>query len=173
MKKPNSLRDHLIQHIPLLKRNPDRLLIFVDNGRVRCTAAQGLSYEYDYQLQVILTDFAGRPHEVMIPMLDWLRTHQHELLANYEKNQEAIQFEVDLLANDLIDLSITLPLTERVIVNAVEGGLSVTHPPEPQLTDHLPQQEYTLYIDGQPAAKWQSGEPQHPDIDSPWARHTR
>lgn len=167
MNKPNSLRDHLLAHVPELAHSPDRLLTFIENGKVRCTAATGLSFEYEYQLQLIITDFGGHPDTVMIPLLDWLRTHQHDTLANFDKNKDAIQFDAEILANDLVDLAITLPLSERVIVRKVDGGLQVTHPPEPQLTDHLPQQEYTLYLDGEPAHSWQSGEPKHPEIETP------
>ena len=44
MNKPDSLRDHLLSTIAELKHNPDRLLIFIDNGKVRCTAAASLSF---------------------------------------------------------------------------------------------------------------------------------
>ena len=46
MNKPESLRAHLVAAVPELKRNPDRLLTFVDNGSMRSTAAPGLSFEY-------------------------------------------------------------------------------------------------------------------------------
>ncbi len=106
----------------------------------------------------------------MIPLLDWMRTHQHDALANFEKNQSAIQFDADILAGDLVDLSIKLQLSERVLVKSTDDGLTVTHPPEPQLTEHLPQQKYTLIMDGEPAGSWQSGQPQHKDIETPWTR---
>ncbi|MFB4401228.1 phage tail protein, partial [Pseudomonas inefficax] len=35
MDKPNSLREHLLAAVPDLKRNPDRLLMFIDAGKVR------------------------------------------------------------------------------------------------------------------------------------------
>jgi hypothetical protein len=167
MNKPNSLRSHLLQHIPELQHDPDRLLTFIENGKIRCTAAVGLSFEYEYQLQLIITDYAGHPDTVMIPLLDWLRTHQHELLANYDKNRDGIQFDAEIMANDLVDLSITLPLSERVIVKPVDGGLSVTHPPEPQLTDHYPQQRYDLIMDDESVASWQSAAPRWHDIETP------
>lgn len=167
MNKPNSLRSHLLAHVPELAHDPDRLLTFIDNGKIRCTAAAGLSFEYNYQLQLIITDYAGHPDTLMIPLLDWLRVNQHDLLANFEKNQDAIQFDAEIMANDLVDLSISLPLTERVIVKQVDGGLSVNHPPEPQLAEHLPQQEYVLHLDGEPAASWHSGAPQGSDIATP------
>lgn len=135
MNKPNSLRDHLLAAITELRNDPDRLLIFIENGKVRSTTAAGLSFEYEYNLQMVITDFAGHPDSVMIPLLGWLRINQHELLANHDTNKEAIQFDAEIMANDLVDLSITLPLSERVIVKLLEDGtLDVTHPDEPAFT---------------------------------------
>ena len=167
MNKPNSLRKHLLEHITELRNDPDRLLIFIENGKIRSTAAAGLSFEYEYNLQMIITDFAGHPDSVMIPLLGWLRTNQHELLANFDKNKDGIQFDAEIMANDLVDLSITLPLSERVIVKPQEDGtLDVKHPQEPQLAEGYPEQKYQLIIDGEPVTEWES-KPSAPDIETP------
>ncbi|KEZ98900.1 tail protein, partial [Xanthomonas vasicola pv. vasculorum NCPPB 895] len=43
-----------------------------------------------------------------------------------------IAFEADILANDAVDLSIKLPLTERVVVTTKDGGgYDMAHAPEP------------------------------------------
>lgn len=134
MNKPDSLRAHLLERVPALSHNPDRLLIFIDNGKVRCTAAASLSFEYSFDLQVILTDFAGHPDTVMLPLLAWVRVHQSELLANLNTSAEGIRFEADVLDHSKVDMSITLPLTERVVVSEDENGTPVvTHVGEPQL----------------------------------------
>ncbi|MFP5424978.1 MAG: phage tail protein [Gammaproteobacteria bacterium] len=133
MNKPDSLRNHLLATVPELRNDPDRLLVFIDNGTVRSTAAVGLSFEYAYTLNVMLTDFAGHPDALMIQLLAWLMVNQHELLANLEKGKEAIKFEADILDNSKVDLSIELSLTERVIVKKLDDGtLQVSHPGEPQ-----------------------------------------
>ncbi len=133
MNKPESLRAHLLKTVQDLRHNPDRLLIFIDNGKVRCTAAASLSFEYSFDLQVILTDFAGHPDSVMLPLLGWLSVHQSELLENLYKSAEGIQFEADILDNSKVDLSLTLPLTERVVVGKDdEGNTTIRHPGEPQ-----------------------------------------
>lgn len=135
MNKPESLRTHLLATIGELKHNPDRLLIFIDNGKIRCTAASSLSFEYSFDLQVILTDFAGHPDSVMLPVLGWLSVNQADLLENLNKSAQGIQFEADILDNSKVDLSLTLPLTERVIVgNDADGNTTIRHPGEPQLT---------------------------------------
>ncbi|MFX5195241.1 phage tail protein, partial [Acinetobacter baumannii] len=95
---------------------PDRILIFVDDGAVRSTLANGLSFEYAYTLTMILTDYAGDLAAVSIPLLDWVRMNQSNLMANLDNVKSGIKFEAEILANDKVDLAIQLPLTERVIV---------------------------------------------------------
>ncbi|WP_416340110.1 phage tail protein [Pseudomonas sp. C11] len=132
MNKPNSLREHLLAADPTLAQNPERLLVFIDQGNIRATAAPGLSFEWLYTLNIIITDYAGHPDAIAIPLLAWLRRNQPDLLTNIEKGKDAIGFEADILGNDKVDLSITMPLTERVIVKRLpDDSLEVTHPPEP------------------------------------------
>ncbi|UUC83861.1 phage tail protein [Stutzerimonas stutzeri] len=134
MNKPSALRAHLLAAVPELHKNPDRLLVFIDNGTIRSTAAPGLSFEYSYTLNIILTDYAGHPDAVAIPLLAWLLVNQPELLTNLEKGKTAIAFEADVLDNSKVDLSLKLPLTERVIVRKQDdGSLQVSHPNEPEL----------------------------------------
>ncbi len=159
MNKPNSLKAHLLAAVPELANSPDRLLVFIDRGSLRTTVAPGLSFEYSYTLNVILTDFAGHPDTVFIPLLDWVLVNQHELLANQDKGKDAIAFEADVIDNSKVDLSITLPLTERAIVKRLDdGSLEVSHPDEPPLTPHLPAGEYQLFAGGEQVAKWTSTE---------------
>ncbi len=133
MNKPESLRAHLLSTVAELKHNPDRLLVFIDNGKIRCTAAASLSFEYSFDLQVILTDYAGHPDSVMLPLLGWLSVNQSELLENLNKSAEGIQFEADILDNSKVDLSLTLPLTERVVVGKdTDGNTTIHHPGEPK-----------------------------------------
>lgn len=171
MNKPESLRAHLLAAIPELKRNPDRLLVFIDNGSLRSTAAPGLSFEYSYTLNLILTDFAGHPDAVAIPLFAWVLVNQRELMENLEKGRDAIKFEADILDNSKVDLSITLPLTERVIVKQhADGTLHVDHPKEPQLDPYYPAGHWQLYAKGMLIAEWDSIEGIGTDIASPHPR---
>lgn len=143
MNKPSALRAQLLAAVPDLHKNPDRLLVFIDNGTIRSTAAPGLSFEYSYTLNIILTDYAGHPDAVAIPLLAWLLVNQPELLTNLEKGKTAIAFEADVLDNSKVDLSLKLPLTERVVVKKQDdGSLQVSHPNEPELF------EETFTLDG-------------------------
>lgn len=133
MNKPESLRAHLLATVAEFKYDPDRLLIFIDNGKVRCTAATSMSFEYSFDLQIILTEFAGHPDSVILPILGWLSVNQPELLENLDKVNQGIQFEADILDKDKVDMSLTLALTERVIVRKDDqGNTTVKHAGEPQ-----------------------------------------
>lgn len=133
MNKPESLRAHLLATVADFRHDPDRLLIFIDNGKVRCTAAHSLSFEYSFDLQIILTDFASHPDSVILPILGWLSVNQPELLENLDKVKTGLQFEAEIIDKDKVDLSLTLPLTERVIVGKDDlGNTTVKHPNEPQ-----------------------------------------
>ena len=161
MNKPDSLRAHLLAAIPDLKHNPDRLLIFIDNGKIRCTAAAGLSFEYAYDLQIILTDFAGHPDSVMLPLLGWLRVNQSELLVNLDKSAKGIKFEADVIDHSKVDMSLSLPLTERVIVKKQDDGtFTVKHADEPQYTPYEQiDGPIQVFADGLLIAEWQSPQP--------------
>jgi hypothetical protein len=155
MKKPESLRQHLLASVPTLARDPERLLIFIDTGKIRCTAAPGLSFEYEYTLNVILTDYAGSPDVIMVPLLAWLRVHQPELLLNLEKSSEGIRFEADILDKHKVDLSMTLPLSERVIVKILDGELHIEHADEPpMIADAFEAQSWQLYVGGELVVAW-------------------
>lgn len=135
MIKPQLLRRHLLAAVPALDSDPERLLIFVEAGTLCSTFRPGLSFEYRYTVEMVLTDFAGAPEAVMVPLLQWLTRHQPELLAAPAK-REQISFEVDVLAGDLVDLSVKLPLTERVTVTRDGAGvLQLRYVGEPPVED--------------------------------------
>lgn len=161
MKKLDDLRTHLLNAVVELRRDPERLQIFADQGALRCTFAAGLSYEFSYFANIILTDYAGDIDSVAIPLFDWLRVHQSELLENLDRVKEGIRFEADLLDNHKVDFAITIPLTERVIVKRTpDGQMTIDHPLEPQATKTEPGQEVTLIdqVTGDILAQWMSAD---------------
>ena len=154
MNKPESLRQHLESAIPELRKNPDRMLVFIDNGTLRATSAPGLSFEYAYTLNLIFTDFA-------VPLFAWLLVNQNELMANLDRAKDSVKFEADILDNKKVDLSFTLPLTERVIVKKQgDGQLLITHPPEPRPDEPFEETDWQLEDgDGNVLASWTSPAP--------------
>ncbi|WP_313253222.1 phage tail protein [Stenotrophomonas sp.] len=131
MKKPSDLRAHMLVACPLLQAYPDRLLLFVENGHLVSSNVPGLSYQYQYELTMIVTDFAGTPEAIMVPLLQWVTRHQPELLA-HPSTRGQIAFSVEVLASDLVDIELKLQLSERIAVRRDEEGFfQLTYPKEP------------------------------------------
>ena len=93
-----------------------------------------------------LTGFASAL--ISVPLLAWLRQHQPELMTNDEQRKEGITFEAEYLANDLMDLIITVKLTERVRVWQNEQGIGWEHLPEPP-EDPYDGITWELFINGE------------------------
>lgn len=154
MLKPASLRAALAAAIPDLARDPDRLLVFIDAGSIQSTLAGGLSWEYAYTLNVILTDYAGTPDAVILPLLQWVRVNQSELLDNVDERPHGITFEADILDAGSVDMSIKLKLTERVAVTVSGERIDLTHCDEPQPEARLAAGHWQLYLRDQLLAEW-------------------
>lgn len=137
MEKPKQLRRALTDSVPLLQRNPDGLNMFIDGGRIVSTLASSLSFEYQYQLNLVITDYSDNIDLVMVPLLAWLRENQPDIMATEEKRRTGFTFKVDVLSDTHCDISIDLQLTERVIVKQEGGALHVTHAGESPLPDNV------------------------------------
>jgi hypothetical protein len=154
MKKPASLRAALTAAVPHLKRNPDALHIFLDEGRIISTAATSLSFEYQYVLNVIVTDYSEHADTIVVPILAWLRRNQIDLLLNPDRGRDGFRFEADILNHTTLDLSIKLTLTERVGVTENEGKLTVTHFDEPPLDALEGVEHWQLFVKGELVSEW-------------------
>lgn len=116
--------------MPELHDDPDKLLVFVDAGRVIATNAPSLSFEYRYTLNTIITDFAG--DAVFVALIAWVKRNQSDLFANADERVNTISFEVDHLTQTTCDLSIKLNLSESVVVGTdAAGAQTIEHVDEP------------------------------------------
>lgn len=131
MLKPDAIREIITRANPYLRRDPDKLQVFLDAGRVVSRGAASLSYEYQYTLNVIVQDYPNHADQIVLPMLAYLRTQQPELFENPERSNNLIRFDAEILNQDTIDLSLQVDLTERVIVSEVDGRLKAAHVGEP------------------------------------------
>ena len=148
MNKPAQLRELLSSHVPHLQQNPDCLHVFIENGNIIATGAgQNLSFEYQFNCVLIVTDYAAHADTLIVPILGWLASQQPELLFNPDKREAGFKFRVDLLSHTTADIEIMLSLTERVkVAPLADGKLEVTHLPEPQFNDQ--EIDWTLYTNG-------------------------
>ncbi|WGL97186.1 phage tail protein [Arsenophonus sp. aPb] len=131
MKKLAELRRYLAEKIAYFTENPDNLYLFVENGRIVSTMAPSLSYEYQYTVNLIAERFSSDQNILMAVIIDWLKNHQPELLANPDKRHDGFKFEAVIHNNQTADISIELTLTERVLVTEKDGQYWVTAIPEP------------------------------------------
>ena len=149
MIKPPSLRAALGAALPEVITNPDKLLVFIDEGNLIAgtNAAGSLSFEYGYTLNVILTDCSAEPDTIMLVLVSWVGVNQRNLLDDWQTRKDGIAFEVDLIDNDRYDISIKLRLSEAVAVRTdAEGNTTLTHLPEPQPESALTAGHWRLYL---------------------------
>lgn len=81
MLKPKQLRAVMTASIPMLQRNPDCLNLFIDSGRIVSTLATSLSFEYQDQLNIIITDYTDDIDLLIVPILEWLRVNEPDMMA--------------------------------------------------------------------------------------------
>jgi hypothetical protein len=144
MLKPNQLRKALTDSVPLLQCNPDSLNVFIDSGRIVYTLAASLSFEYQYRQNMVITDYTGNIDLLIVPMLEWLRVNEPDIMATKDKQQNGFTFKADVISDTASDISIDLQLSERVIVKQVGDALHVEHVGESPLpgNDAWPLQLY-------------------------------
>lgn len=137
MKKPNQIRKVIEQANPFLKKNPDMLQLFIDKGQIISTGAESLSFEYQYTLNIIITDYAEDLAKIIVPILAYCKINQPEIFANPAKREDAFKFEIDINNNNTLDLSLELMLTERVIQSDKAGKTTLHYANEPLWQDQL------------------------------------
>lgn len=150
MKKPAELRKHLQQWVPDLDRNPDKLHMFVNRGTPRARIGKTLSYELAYQLQIIVTGFSEPIDALIVPLLIWINQSQPSTLQNPSLKDNLLPFEAEIISATEIDISITLELSEAVVVQEQPGGgYQCTYPPEPSLPNLDGPTGWTLTANGE------------------------
>lgn len=143
MIKLHSLRQHLLSAVPELRRNPEQLHTFVNDGKVKFARGTNLSHQYTVDAQIIITDYSGSLDTVMVPLLQWLNTYQPDLVED-----EAVQLEAEILSNTHWDLALTVRLTERVVakVDCDTGSINAEHRMPAFPADACPARHWQLYI---------------------------
>lgn len=144
MRKLEDLRRHLLENVPKLKRNPDKLLTFIEDGNIEFWQGPNLSHAYSIPVQLIITDYAGSVDDIVIPVISWLSVREpgHDPM-------NTIRFEAELLNNNSYDIAITVNITERVIVKATENGLDIEHVlPEPAMEMDATEWEIIMDLHG-------------------------
>ena len=153
MNKPATLRAAITAAIPQLAQEPDKLLLFIVDGKTACRAPS-LSFEYSYTLRVIILDFAGHVDLIVVPILNWLRKNQNEMFLNSDLMRDGFKFEADIINNETCDIEFEIKLTERVGVTESNGTMTITHFDEPVYDEYAEIERWELYIQGELVRVW-------------------
>lgn len=139
MEKPDSLRAAITEALPDLGRDSERLLLWVDQGRIRAPMTPDRGFAYAYKLNLVVTDFTGHPSIVALIINDWLRVNQPDLLS--ADPGSGYSFSADILDSQTVDITFELDLTEQVVLVARgDGGFDLQHlaEPDPMFDDDTP-----------------------------------
>ena len=123
MSKLQELRDTVIAAATTPAIEADQLFTFLRDGNVTDT---GTGIRYDATAVVVVTDWAGSAHPITMALVQWLRTRE-------DAEKGALAFEVDLLANNMIDLHFELPFSEVVVFDGAEHEACAAQIPDPEL----------------------------------------
>ncbi|PID51473.1 MAG: hypothetical protein CR960_00590 [Pasteurellales bacterium] len=145
MFKPDRLRTLLTKRIKYFRQNPDTLQLFYANGHIKSTGATSLSWQYHYDLDIVVTDFPQSPDLIFLAIQEFIKVEQSELLHNTAQ-QDSIKFEIDPNNNETFDISISIPLSERVIVSVKDNTYQIKHADEPKPIDWQEMEQIQIYV---------------------------
>ncbi|MBF9772901.1 phage tail protein [Enterobacter asburiae] len=154
MHKLKSLRQALIDAIPQLNANPERLQMSVGGGNIDARQASSLSFEKQYVLNAKVSGFTGDSEGFFVPVLAWLRENQPDIFTLDEGRKNGYTFAIVLNDDDTMDITISVQLTERILVSQDHGALHATYSPEPPLPEPVTRPK-ALYVNGELVSQWE------------------
>ena len=131
MLKPHSLRSFIVASVPELAREPANLQMRLESGNVVGRLTKNLGFETQYRLAITVLNYTSHPFTIFLPLMIWLRTHELALYQNFDKAEDGVKFEIDIMDNDTYDIAIELPLIEVVDVRQTDGVYTMTNRAEP------------------------------------------
>ncbi|HBC0987195.1 TPA: phage tail protein [Escherichia coli] len=137
-RKLTQVRRYLLEMDPWLRDYPEMLHVAALQGRVTATLAPRRTFTWDYDMEIIVEQYAGDIDFMAGALLAWAARHQHDLLANRDRREEAFIFEAILLDNDTARIRWLVPVTENVVTEGEPGSLTFHHvePAPPELPEN-------------------------------------
>ncbi|MVT04322.1 phage tail protein [Enterobacter sp. 10-1] len=126
MKKAELLRAALTAGNTWCKANPEQITVWVEKGHIQIEATGEASFMYHYTIQVLAMDFPGQIDDLMLPLLSWVWQQQPDLLLNPDNNRK-VEFDADIVNDDVADILFKVPAWERVIVEIADGKPVAKH----------------------------------------------
>lgn len=121
MEKPASLRAALQAALPEFKNHPEKLRIFVTSGSIEPNK-NTLGYLQRYTLSLFVEDIAFDPAYLNVAVINWLQTHQPDILGPHNQPARPITFEAEPLESDRWDILMEIKLTETVLARIDDNG---------------------------------------------------
>ncbi|MBB5985303.1 phage tail protein [Sphingobium lignivorans] len=137
--KHEHLRACLVDALPELARNPDKLSIYMTGGRLIARYGPNLGFQYDATLQIDVIGFSGQPAAFFLPLILWLRRYEPAALLNHDTAEQRLRFEIDMVDNGAVDITIGLPMSEAVdVLPQSDGSYVMKLREEPAIVDEEP-----------------------------------
>lgn len=155
MHKPKSLRQALFDALPQLSANPERLHMSIESGNIDARLAASLSFEKRYTLNVRVSGFTGESDALLVPVMAWLRENQPDTFTLEEGRKRGFAFQMDTLDAQTTDVTLSLLLSERILVTEANGALNATYSPEPTLPEPVTRPK-ALYLNGELISEWEA-----------------
>lgn len=148
MRKLTSLRQHLLDSVPGLANDPDRLRTYVPDGNIKFHRGATLSHEYRVTAEVIVIGIGGDLDPVVLPLLQWLARYQPDV-----DPERALRFTLEIHSNTDIDAIFSIELTERVValVDCDAGAIRSEHRMPEYPADACPAERWQLFVRDDPA----------------------
>lgn len=145
MRKIDTLKDAIFACLPELKRDPDRIRIWIERGTAKSTQTDSRAMTSAFQLNVLIVEMASDMHVLFLAIFEWMRVNQPDLLT---PTGEAISFDADILDNRTADVLLQLQLDQAVgAAPDGSGGYTIAYLPE----RNPPDPDVLSIIDPEPA----------------------
>lgn len=141
MKKLASLRAHILSIPSEVKIDPDNLTTIGTEGAV-LSHSEGTNqhFEYQYNAEIMILNYTGDFLRLTYWVLQWMRQYQ----PNHEP--DALKFQSEIINDNAVDLSFTIPLTETIKAAKTATGIALHSVDDPRLqVVHLPAAQWTMF----------------------------
>ena len=129
MRKIDSLREAIFAALPELKRDPDRLRIWIDRGSAKSTQTEDQGLVFVFRLNVLVVEMASDIAILGLAVFRWMRANQPELMV---PGAEGFDFDADVLDNGIADVLLQLQLDQVVSARRrPDGGFDLQYQEEP------------------------------------------
>lgn len=129
LSKVTSLRAAIVATLPHLARDPDKLMVYIEGGSIRCHGTGNLSFEVVNRIKLIVIELAEDKALLFVALVAWARINAPHLLA---PGATLASFDADILDNQTADFEIDIEVSDRVhVTERADGGFDMRYLAEP------------------------------------------